>query len=148
MVIFNGGASCNLPFFISVCVLSRGGFQISFSYFYEPSVVYAVFVFVETPTVRRLFPYVRTIPLHFVSSAFYGRAVARVAVVDMDSHLATGTADILCRTLDPAFLYASIAPTGNKREREKEKGCKSTAILDIRSVPRIAGIREPRLKNV
>lgn len=42
---------------------------------------------------------------------FY-RAVGRVAVVDLDAHLATGTADILCRTLDPAFLYASIAVTG------------------------------------
>ncbi|CAN0024546.1 unnamed protein product, partial [Scytosiphon promiscuus] len=36
-------------------------------------------------------------------------AVGRVAVVDLDAHLATGTADILCRTLDPAFLYATIA---------------------------------------
>lgn len=40
------------------------------------------------------------------------RAVGRVAVVDLDAHLATGTADILCRTLDPAFLYASIALPG------------------------------------
>ncbi|CAN0557582.1 unnamed protein product, partial [Laminaria digitata] len=38
--------------------------------------------------------------------------VGRVAVVDFDAHLATGTADILCRTLDPAFLYATIAVSG------------------------------------
>eukprot|EP00904_Undaria_pinnatifida_P009204 jgi/Undpi1/5413/HiC_scaffold_2.g00694.m1 len=36
-------------------------------------------------------------------------SVGRVAVVDFGAHLATGTADILCRTLDPTFLYASIA---------------------------------------
>ncbi|CAN0536644.1 unnamed protein product, partial [Ectocarpus sp. 12 AP-2014] len=36
-------------------------------------------------------------------------SVGRVAVVDFGTHLATGTADILCRTLDPAFLYATVA---------------------------------------
>lgn len=45
------------------------------------------------------------------------RAVGRVAVVDLDAHLASGTADILCRTLDPAFLYASIAVTGEDEHR-------------------------------
>lgn len=36
-------------------------------------------------------------------------------MVDFDAHLATGTADILCRTLDPAFLYATVAATGTKK---------------------------------
>ncbi|CAM9870389.1 unnamed protein product, partial [Ectocarpus sp. 13 AM-2016] len=36
-------------------------------------------------------------------------SVGRVAVVDFGTDLATGTADILCRTLDPAFLYATVA---------------------------------------
>lgn len=41
-----------------------------------------------------------------------------MAVVDLDAHLASGTtADILCRTLDPAFLYASIAVTGEGEHR-------------------------------
>lgn len=44
-----------------------------------------------------------------------------MAVVDLDAQLATGTADILCRTLDPAFLYASMAVTGGLI-------CKSRAI--------------------
>ncbi|CAN0037674.1 unnamed protein product, partial [Sphacelaria rigidula] len=44
--------------------------------------------------------------------AHFQWAVGRVVVLDLHSHLATGTADILCRTLDPAFLYATIAPTG------------------------------------
>lgn len=40
------------------------------------------------------------------------RSVGRVAVVDLDGHVGSGTADILCRTLDPAFLYASLAVAG------------------------------------
>lgn len=52
--------------------------------------------------------------IYLIRSSFSWRcrSVGRVAVVDFDVHLATGTADILCRTLDPAFLYASIAVSG------------------------------------
>lgn len=50
----------------------------------------------------------------------YHRAVGRVAVVDLGTHLGTGTADILCRTLDPAFLYASIAIAGEPDKTSKQ----------------------------
>lgn len=42
-----------------------------------------------------------------------------MAVVDLDAHLATGTADILCRTLDPAFLYASVAVSGKSKSKQR-----------------------------
>lgn len=85
-------------------------------------------VFDRTETFTHLLCFVDPLCWCFrvVLLGFY-RAVGRVAVVDLDAHLATGTADILCRTLDPAFLYASIAVTGEGGHRGPT--CSSTIAL-------------------